>query len=344
MKKKVLVAMSGGVDSSVAALLLLEQGFEVVGVTMFLGLSHSEQSVQDAIQVCEVLGVPHSILDFSKDLEEVVIQDFVFQYGRGRTPNPCILCNRSLKFGKLLEYARDNGFDFLATGHYARVGCEGGQYFIQRPRDKRKDQTYFLYAIEREKLPFLLFPLGEFTKEEVRERASQAGLPVATKPQSQDICFLLEGDYRKFLAERMGRYFSGPIVTTNGVILGRHEGCFRYTIGQRKGLGVGSSHPLYVIAIHPERREVVVGERKKLQSKGLVASSCNFFFDEIPQNLFAQVRYFQKEKPCFLEVLDDRRVRVLFEEAVEMVTPGQSVVFYWGEIVMGGGIIEEVLR
>ncbi|MGQ9473070.1 MAG: tRNA 2-thiouridine(34) synthase MnmA [Candidatus Caldatribacteriaceae bacterium] len=342
MKRKVLVAMSGGVDSSVAALLLLEQGFEVVGATMFLGLSPSEQSIQDAIHVCELLGVPHSILDLSKDLEEVVIRNFVFQYERGRTPNPCILCNRKLKFGKLLEYAQDNGFDFLATGHYARIRCEGGQYFIQRPRDKKKDQTYFLYAIEREKLPFLLFPLGEFSKEEVRKRASQAGLAVARKPQSQDICFLLKDDYRKFLAERIKKDFSGSIVTTNGMVLGKHEGYFRYTIGQRKGLGVNSSHPLYVVAIRPERREVVVGKREKLQSRGLVASSCNFFFDEVPQNLFAQVRYSQREKPCFLKFLDAQRVRVLFEEAVEMVAPGQSVVFYRDEVLVGGGIIEEV--
>ena len=344
MRKRVLVAMSGGVDSSVAALRLLEEGFDVAGVTMVFGVKTGEEVSKDAALVCQILGIPHYVLDFSRDFQEVVIGDFMRQYRQGRTPNPCVVCNRYIKFGKLLAYTRSAGFDFLATGHYARIEKRGEEYFLKRPRDRKKDQTYFLYAVSREMLPFILFPLAEFTKEEVRELAVRARLPVAEKPQSQDICFLPRGGYREFLTQRLEGDFSGFIVTQDGQALGRHQGYFRYTIGQRKGLGVSGTQPLYVLTINPERNEVVVGERKDLKARGLVASSCNFLSDTFPGRLFAQVRYLQRERPCSVELLDPQRVRVIFEEEVEMITPGQSVVFYDDDTVLGGGIITEVLR
>lgn len=343
-RKKVLVAMSGGVDSSVAALLLVERGFEVAGVTMYFGLSASEKSIEDATSVCKKLGIPHHVLDYSHHLEAIVVQDFINQYRQGKTPNPCVVCNRYLKFGKLLNYAKDNGFDYLATGHYARIEEHGGKYFLKRPKDRQKDQTYFLYGIEPAHLPFILFPLSEVTKEEVRALATRASLPVAAKPQSQDICFLPQGDYRKFLTQRTQEDLSGFIVTSDGRVLGRHRGYFQYTIGQRKGLRVSGTKPFYVVAIQPERNEVVVGEREELKASSLIASSCNIFVEEFPARLFAQVRYLQKERPCSVEVLGSQKVQVIFEEEVEMVTPGQSVVFYSNDTVLGGGVIESVLK
>ncbi len=341
--------MSGGVDSSVAALLLVEQGFDVVGVTMCLGVEREgrssccgKEAIEDAAQVARTLDIPHYVLDFSRELEELVIADFVEQYRRGRTPNPCVVCNRSLKFGKLLDYALASGFDCLATGHYACLVEEGGRFLLRRPRDRRKDQTYFLYAIPSDRFSSLLFPLAHLTKDEVRSLALRAGLHVAEKAQSQDICFLPWGDYRSFLSKRLSSS-SGPIVDVTGRVLGKHRGYFRYTIGQRKGLGLASPHPLYVLAIRPERNEIVVGERASLRVRGLLASSCNWLVEELPESIFAQVRYLQRKRPCEVERDETGKMKVIFHEPVEMVAPGQSVVLYSDDTVLGGGVIEEVL-
>lgn len=343
MKGRVLVAMSGGVDSSVACLLLKERGYEVLGVTMYLGEGRycSARAIEDAQEVCRLLGVPHVVLDVSKEMEEMVIANFVLEYSRGRTPNPCILCNRHLKFGKLLAYAKTLGCDFLATGHYALKEEQNGRYVIRRPKDRGKDQTYFLSGIPKEALPYLLFPLGEYTKEEVRAIARRARLPVAEKPQSQDLCFIPRGNYRELLTQYLGEEKPGNIVTKDGRILGRHRGVFYYTIGQRKGLGIRAPYPLYVIAIHPEQNEIVVGKREDLLSFGLFASSCNWLCEDIPERALVQVRYQHRPRPCRIE-RGNGSAKILFDEPVEMVTPGQMAVLYDGDILLGGGIIEEV--
>ncbi|WP_427366594.1 tRNA 2-thiouridine(34) synthase MnmA [Candidatus Caldatribacterium saccharofermentans] len=348
MKQRVLVAMSGGVDSSVACLLLKEAGFEVIGVTMCLGEEGGEarccgaRAVEDARAVCHLLGVPHFVLDFSQDMEDIIIANFIAEYRRGRTPNPCVLCNRHLKFGRLLEYARALGCDFLATGHYALLEKKDGRYVIRRPKDRKKDQTYFLSAIPKEALPFLLFPLGHYTKEEVREIARKAALPVAEKPQSQDLCFIPGGNYREFLLRHLGEERPGNIVTRDGKVLGQHRGIFHYTIGQRRGLGIRAPYPLYVIAINPERNEIVVGRREELLSFGLVVKSFNWLVDEPPRKALVQVRYQQKPQPCFVETGEHGAVTIVFEQPLEMVTPGQVAVLYEGDVLLGGGPIEEV--
>jgi len=345
--KKVLVAMSGGVDSSVAALLLKKQGYQVTGVTLRLRSLKESQlrplddgAIEDAARVCKHLGIPHMVLDFSLLFRERVIAPFLEEYRRGRTPNPCIMCNRFIKFGKLLEWALEMGFDALATGHYARLVEEKGNLFLAKPRDRTKDQTYFLYYLQRESLPYLVFPLADFTKEEVRCIAAKHFLPVAHKPQSQDICF---GEYQSMVREAIVAR-PGPIVDLEGKVLGKHRGIPFYTIGQRRGLGVSSTERLYVVDIVPQRNQVVVGRREALRAAGLVARALNWFVTEIPERAMAKIRYTHPEKACRIKSLKSDTIEVLFTEPVEMVAPGQSVVFYEGDLVLGGGIIEEVIR
>lgn len=346
-KRKVLVAMSGGVDSSVAALLLKEQGYQVEGVTLLLrapeevSLSFSnEKMIEDASKVCKHLGIPHQVFDFSSLFEKRVIVPFIEEYTRGRTPNPCIVCNRFIKFGELLRRALGMGFHALATGHYARLVKKSGDFLLARPKDRVKDQTYFLYALRRESLAHLLFPLADFTKEEVRQIAERYSLPVAHKPQSQDICF---GDYQSLIRSQLS-VSPGPIVDLEGKVLGQHRGIPFYTVGQRRGLGISSTERVYVVGIIPQRNQIVVGRREALQVKGLVARELNWFVSEIPERALAKVRYKHPEKWCQIKPLQGDAIEVIFEEPIEMVTPGQSVVFYEGDLVLGGGIIEEVIR
>ncbi len=350
MSKRVLVAMSGGVDSSVSAYLLKREGFQVTGLTMCLGRKTSGEKVrccdtkaiEDAKEVAQKLDIPHYIMDFSKELEEKVVAPFISEYLRGRTPNPCIECNRSLKFGTLLKKAKALGFDFLATGHYAKIEEQGDRFFLRKAKDKKKDQSYFLYPIKKEYLRFIKFPLGEFIKEEVRSLAKKIGLKIADKPQSQDICFFSERNYRDFLPRKVF-LGEGEIVDLKGNILGKHKGIAFYTIGQREGLGISFGKPLYVIAIEPQKNRLIVGEKKDLEAKELTAYNLNIFVESLPQEAYAKIRYRHKEAKCKIFPEKDK-LRVVFYKAQEAITPGQSIVFYQQDLVLGGGIIKEVLR
>ena len=349
MKKKVLVAMSGGVDSSVASFLLKEEGYEVVGLTMCLGINEGQsdrprccgaQAIEDARRVCRELKIPHYIMDFSMELNEKVINNFVSEYLKGRTPNPCIDCNRYIKFGALLKKAISMGFDFLATGHYAKIERNKDTCFLKIPKDRIKDQTYFLYPIKKDLLKFILFPLADFTKDQVRAIARQKNLPVAEKPQSQDICFIPQSDYRRFLLTRIKVPKPGPIINSNGDILGEHKGIVFYTIGQRQGLGISYKSPLYVISIDAHKNQIIVGEKKDLKARGFIAGNLNLLVEDFPEEVFAKIRYAHKEARCKIS-LEHGKAKVIFKESQVAVTPGQSAVFYNNGVVLGGGVIQE---
>jgi tRNA-specific 2-thiouridylase len=351
MKKKVLVAMSGGVDSSVAALLLKENGYAVTGVTMCLGIREDGErtrccgldAIDDAKHVCNQLQIPHFVFDFAQEMEEHVINKFTAEYQRGKTPNPCIDCNRYLKFGILLDKARGIGFDYLATGHYARIEKCEDTWHLMRPKDRIKDQTYFLYPIKTGDLSSILFPLGSWNKEEVRTLAKKAGLHVADKAESQDICFVTQGNYRQFFLEKNLSSVEGDIVDTAGNILGRHRGIIFYTIGQRSGLGISAKTPLYVVEIDAQKNQVIVDEKKALQAKGLIAGDINLLTGELPIEVEAKIRY--RKKPARCKILPEgKNLKVIFKETQESITPGQAVVLYAGDKVLGGGVIEKVIR
>ncbi len=347
--KKVAVAMSGGVDSAVAALLLRNSGHEVVGVTMCLGVVPAAgekakccgpREVEDARGVCEALGIRHCIVDFAAELEARVIAPFVAEYLRGRTPNPCVVCNRAIKFGSLLEKALAWGFDGLATGHYARIERDGGGYLLKTPKDRRKDQTYFLHAISKEALAKTLFPLAGYTKDEVRAIAMEARLPVFDKPESQDICFMPAEGQEAFLRSRAVPIEAGEIVDGAGRVLGRHRGIACYTIGQRGGLGISSAKPLYVLAIDAGQNRLIVGGKGELKSEGLIADQVNCLVEAFPEEAWAKIRYAHRPAKC--RVFDrGGSLTVRFAEPQEAVAPGQSVVLYDGSTVLGGGIIQE---
>lgn len=350
MGKKVLVAMSGGIDSSVAALLLKSRGYNVAGVTMRFGvLTEGDQkrsctatAVEDAQKVCRHLDIPHYVLDYAAELENNVISYFISEYGRGRTPNPCVRCNRELKFGSLLDKALAMGFDFLATGHYAEIEARPSGYLLKKPRDKKKDQTYFLYAIPYEKLGHILFPLAPYTKDEIMQMAKQSLLPVAHNQESQDICFVPRKNYQEFLLSRGCMMRPGPIVDMNGKVLGQHRGIIFHTIGQRGGLGISHPTPLYVVSIDAVKNRIVVGEKKDVMGRGLVAGGINWLAKDWPKQVHAKIRYRKKEALC--EVTKEKdKLKVIFAEEQEAITPGQSVVFYDDDRVLGGGIIETVL-
>jgi len=350
-KKSALVAMSGGVDSSVAALLLCEAGYSVTGATMHLGIPTVgdgrrcciRDATDDARRVCDRLQIPHRVIDLAGDMQKEVIDRFVREYRRGRTPNPCIDCNHHLKFGRLLQTARSGGFDFLATGHYAKIEKTEDRVRLMKARDRTKDQTYFLYSIRREDLPAILFPLADRSKDEVRALARRAGLPVAERAESQDICFVPRKGYRNFIRELAGPSEPGRIVDVQGRERGRHGGIAFFTVGQRSGLGISAPNPLYVVSVDAESNRVVVGEKKDLLASGLLASEVNLHVERLPPRAEAKIRYRKKASACRI-VLKGDVLRIDFEEPQESITPGQAVVLYRGDEVLGGGVIEQAIR
>ncbi len=347
--KKICIAMSGGVDSSVAAYLLRRDGYTIIGVTMCLGITDNQgraaccgpQAVSDARKVCDQLDIPHYILDFSKNLYDDVITDFLNQYAGGRTPNPCVRCNRYLKFTALYEYARSLGYDAVATGHYAKTGRLRDGPVLMRHHDPDKDQSYFLYSIPAGVLDHVVFPLAGSTKKEVRAIAHEAQLTVAAKAESQEICFIPDDDYRRFLRDNGIVAAPGPFIDTAGKTLGMHHGVINYTIGQRKGLGIATGSPRYVVAIDTKNNMVVLGNKQDLYARSLTAREVNLFVAALPSTCTAKVRSTQTDVPC-TAVLAGDELKVTFDSPVEAVTPGQSVVLYHNDIVLGGGIIADV--
>ncbi len=337
--------MSGGVDSSVTAALLLRRGMAVEGVTMKLtpGLCCDIGSAQE---VCHHLGIPHRMIDAQSEFSHDIISDFITQFHLGRTPNPCIKCNELIKFNLLLRYARANEFDFLATGHYARIYYDeqSSRYHLKKGIDESKDQSYFLYRLTQDQMKSILFPLGDMRKIEVRGIARELALPAAERPESQEICFIPNRDYRSFLKEKAPETLKpGELVLTDGTVVGHHEGIAFFTVGQRRGLGVSAGERLYVIRIEPDTNRVILGKGTELQRRALSVSNPNFILFNVlraPRRVTVKIRYRSPFVPAVIEPSGSEHVRVEFLQPVKGVCPGQAAVFYEGDTVAGGGIID----
>ncbi|MBL8134926.1 MAG: tRNA 2-thiouridine(34) synthase MnmA [Anaerolineae bacterium] len=353
---RVVVAMSGGVDSSVAAALLVEQGYEVIGVMMRLWSEETTAAgahnrcctpdqMSDARRIADRLGIPFYVLDTKSTFRTTVVQFFIEQHREGNTPNPCIECNRQIRFDFLLNNALALDADYLATGHYARIQRDiEGNYRLLKGVDEAKDQSYVLSVMGQAQLGRTLFPVGSLPKAEVRRIAERFGLPTASKKDSQDLCFLGDGDYRRFLREHAPDVMTpGPIMKTTGEIVGEHRGLANYTIGQRRGLGVDSREPLYVVRMSIEDNRLVVGASNELGNLALTARRVNWVSGKTPASAFhaeVKIRYKAKPVPALVEPMDNGRIRVQFDEPVRGVTPGQGAVVYEGDVCLGGGIIE----
>jgi len=349
--------MSGGVDSSVAAYLLQRQGYEVIGVTMQIwqdedmGQQVSQggccglSAVEDARQVAEMLGIPYYVMNFKRQFREKVMDYFVAEYLRGRTPNPCIACNRYVKWESLLQRSLELGADYIATGHYARVDrLENGRYAIRNSVTAQKDQTYALYSLTQAQLAHTLMPVGEYTKEEIRKIAMEQGLSVAHKPDSQEICFIPDDDYGAFIDREAPGEVPPPgnFVTRDGQVLGRHKGITHYTVGQRRGLELAMGHRVFVTQIRPETNEVVIGENEDTFAGRVLCDRVNFMAVEDltePRRVIAKIRYNHGGAPCVIEKQPGGRILCSFEQPVRAPAPGQAAVFYDGEYVLGGGTI-----
>ena len=355
-KKKVVVGMSGGVDSSVAAWLLKEQGYDVIGVTMQIWQEEEKDdqeenggccglsAVEDARRVAASLEIPYYVMNFRQDFKERVIDYFIGEYQQGRTPNPCIACNRYVKWEALLKRSLDIGADYIATGHYARIDqLENGRYAVRTSQTAAKDQTYALYNLTQEQLSRTKMPVGDYTKEEIRKMAEKIGLRIADKPDSQDICFVPDGDYASYIeVNSVKKIEPGNFVLSDGTVVGQHRGIIHYTVGQRKGLGLSLGHPVFVLEIRPETNEVVVGSNEESMSHYVRANQVNFMsVEDLPEKrrVWAKIRYNHKGAWCTVEKTGEDEILCTFEEPQRAITPGQAVVLYEGEYVLGGGTI-----
>ncbi len=356
MKKKVVVGMSGGVDSSVAAYLLKEQGYDVIGVTMQIWQDEETAAVEenggccglsavdDARRVAAQLDIPYYVMNFKNDFKKNVIDYFVDEYKNGRTPNPCIACNRYVKWESLLQRSLMIGADYIATGHYARVEkLDNGRYAIRNSVTAKKDQTYALYNLTQEQLSKTLMPVGDYTKDEIRTIAEKIGIQVAHKPDSMEICFVPDQDYAGYIERETGHVSKkGNFVDLDGNVLGEHKGIIHYTVGQRKGLGLALGYPVFVVAIRPETNEVVVGRNEDVMAGKLYANRLNFMSIENPQDgmrVKAKIRYNHEGAWCTIRLKDKDLLECVFDEPQRAITPGQAVVLYDGEYVAGGGTI-----
>lgn len=357
MAKKVVVGMSGGVDSSVAAYLLKEQGYDVVGVTMQIWQDEDRQrqeesggccglsAVDDARRVAQRLDIPYYVMNFKQEFKRSVMDYFVEEYLVGRTPNPCIACNRYVKWESMLKRSMDIGAEYIATGHYARIAkLPNGRYAIRNSVTAKKDQTYALYNLTQMQLAHTLMPVGEYTKDEIRKIADEVGLPVAHKPDSQEICFIPDHDYAAFIDREAGDRVPKPgcFVTADGQVLGRHLGITHYTVGQRKGLNLAMGHPVFVTEIRPRTDEVVIGEAEEVFGDTLYCNQINYMgmvnLAE-PRTVLAKIRYAHAGEQCLIEQVDKDIIKCTFEKPVRAITPGQAVVFYEDGYVLGGGSI-----
>ncbi len=357
-KKSVMIGMSGGVDSSVAAAILLEKGYDVIGVTMQIwpetpedvklteGGCCSLSAVDDARRVSDKLGIPYYVLNFKEEFEEKVINYFVDEYLKGKTPNPCIACNRHVKFESLLGRAVSMGIDYVATGHYAIIEYDENRkrYILKKSVTQQKDQTYALYNLTQDQLSKVLMPIGDYSKDIVRQKASELGLCVASKPDSQEICFVDDNNYGRFIEENTDKKIvPGNFVDTRGNVLGKHKGLIYYTVGQRKGLGIAFGKPMYVVGLDVKNNNVILGDDKEVFSSSLIADDLNFIsIDQLhePMRVKAKIRYSAKDADATISPVDNGKVSVVFDEPQRAITPGQSVVFYDDDIVVGGGIIQ----
>ncbi len=344
-REKVVVGLSGGVDSSVAALLLKEQGYDVIGVTMKTW-DGAESIIEDAKRVADFLSIPYHVIDFTEEFHRHVVDYFAEEYLHGRTPNPCVVCNRHVKWEALLDRSREFGAELVATGHYARVEkLQNGRYALRSSVTAAKDQTYALYNLTQDQLARTLMPVGSFEKEEIRRMAREAGIPVAEKPDSQEICFIPDQDYAGFIERYTGKQIQpGNFVDSDGRILGRHKGIIHYTVGQRKGLNLALGHPVFVTEIRPDTNEVVIGTNEDVFTKSLLCSKLNWMeadgFHGSELRMLAKIRYAHKGAMCTIREAGEDLAECVFDEPVRAVTPGQAVVFYQDDWVAGGGIIQ----